>query len=121
MIQTKKGLIGLITAIVVIFGGYFMFKQVYYGGTQYYTRITTDGRKITQTDQRGNHYVDYQYNQAAYDQDGKAKTIKFDGNKPRPLHHGAYLQLTYNQEKGVTKWESVTAKRVPAKDLAHLK
>ena len=115
------GLGGLLAAVVVIFGGFYVFKQVDYGGVQYYTRITTDGRKITQKDDRGRSHVDYQYHQTAYDQDGKAKTIKFNGNKTRPLRRGAYLALTYNPNKGVTKWAAVSAQDVPAKALNRLK
>ncbi|WP_125706351.1 YxeA family protein [Lacticaseibacillus daqingensis] len=117
----KKLLIGLVITVVVVFGGLKLYRVMNYGGTSYYTRITTDGQKVTQRADDGVVWRDYRYVQAGYDENGKAKQLNFTGNKTRPLRRGAYLKVVYNQKKGVTGWTAVPASEVPAKALTQLK
>jgi uncharacterized protein (TIGR01655 family) len=116
----KKLLIGLVAAVVVVVGGYKIFESMYYGGSTYYTQITTDGQKFTTKDDKGNHYIDYKYTLTGYDDQGSAQKLDFNANKERPLRRNAYLKLTYNKNKGVTKWEAVTKTAVPKKALAKI-
>lgn len=117
----RKFLIGLVLVVAVAFGGIKLYTITNYGGTAYYTRITTNGTKIIQRTDDGSKLTDYHYDQPGYDENGQARTLAFNGNKARPLRRGAYLKLTYNAKKGVTRWEAVSAVDVPAKALAKLK
>ncbi|WP_179396312.1 YxeA family protein [Lacticaseibacillus absianus] len=116
----RKLLIGLVLTVAVAFGGIKLYEVTNYGGTAYYTRITTAGTKVTQRADDGSTWTDYRYSQRGYDEAGHARMLKFNGNKTRPLRRGAYLKLTYNAKKGVTRWEAVSDVDVPAKALARL-
>ncbi len=109
----RRFLIGLVMLAVIVFGGLKVFTAFNYGGTAYYTKITTVGTKIAPQDDKGNVYIDYRYDQAAYTADGAHKKLVFNANKSRPLRLGAYLKLTVNPKKGVTSWEAVGPKAVP--------
>jgi uncharacterized protein (TIGR01655 family) len=116
----KKLLIGLVVLVVVVFGGLKLYSVLNYGGTTYYTKVTTPGKKITQHDQQGNAYVDYQYQLAGYDDEGHKQILTFNANKTRPLKQNAYLKLTYNDKKGVTRWTAIKKSAVPQQALAQL-
>ncbi|MCI1986472.1 MAG: YxeA family protein [Lactobacillus sp.] len=116
----KRFLIGLVVLVVLIFGGLKLYEITNYGGTTYYTQITTNGTKIAPHDDKGNVYVDYRYEQKGYDENGRVQALTFNANKSRPLRRQAYLKLTYNDKKGVTSWEAVSASDVPKKALAKL-
>ncbi|WP_461213454.1 YxeA family protein [Lacticaseibacillus sp. GG6-2] len=109
----KRFLIGIVMFAVIVFGGLKIFTAMNYGGTAYYTKVTTVGTKIAPQDAKGNVYVDYRYAQTGYAASGAAKKLVFNANKARPLRLGAYLKLTYNANKGVTSWEAVPASKVP--------
>ncbi|KRL85577.1 YxeA family protein [Lacticaseibacillus pantheris] len=116
----KKLLIGLIAFLLVTVGGLKIYEEVNYGGPSYYTQVTTDGKRFVDKGDNGQEYVDYNYVLTGYDDKGTAQKLTFNGNKARPLHRNAYLKLTYNQKKGVTKWEAVAKSAVPAKALTKL-
>lgn len=117
----RKFLIGLIVLIVLVFGGLKLYSVMNYGGTTYYTQVTTNGEKITQKDTNGNAHVDYQYELPGFDENGQKQVLTFNANKNRPLRKNAYLKVTYNDKKGVTSWEAVTTSDVPAPALKQLK
>ncbi|WP_262316150.1 YxeA family protein [Lacticaseibacillus parakribbianus] len=116
----RKLLIGLVVLVALAFGGYKFIEVTSYGGTTYYTKVVTTGQKIVQRADDGATWTDYRYRQSAYTKDGAAKTITFNGNKSRPLRQGAYLRLTVNDQKGVTRWAAVPKSAVPAAALAKL-
>lgn len=116
----KKLLIGLAAFLLLAFGGLKIFESMYYGGNTYYTQITTDGTKFYSTDSNGKKFADYKYELTGYDDKGDAQKLDFNANKARPLKRNAYLKLTYNKKKGVTKWEAVKKSDVPSKALAKL-
>ncbi|MFD1483672.1 YxeA family protein [Lacticaseibacillus baoqingensis] len=116
----KRFLIGLVVLLVLIFGGLKLYAITNYGGTTYYTKITTTGTKIAPHDANGNVHLDYRYEQTGYDENGRAQSLTFNANKARPLRQQAYLKLTYNDKKGVTSWEAVSATDVPKKALTKL-
>lgn len=109
----RRFLIGIVMFAVIVFGGLKIYTAMNYGGTTYYTKITTVGTKIAPQDDKGNVYVDYRYDQTGYSASGTAKKLVFNANKSRPLRLGAYLKLTYNEHKGVTSWEAVPVTKVP--------
>lgn len=115
----RKILIGFVVLIALVAGGIGWYQHEYYSGTTYYTKITTTGTKIAPQDNKGNVYIDFRYNQAAYDDAGHCKTLVFNGNKSRPLRMHAYLKLVYNRHRGVTSWQAVDQAQVP-KRAKHL-
>lgn len=117
----KKFLIGFVLLVVLGFGGLKLFEITNYGGTAYYTKVTTTGTKIAPQDDAGKVYIDYRYNQPGYDAKGKAQTLVFNANKSHPLRMGAYLKVTYNTKKGVTAWEAVEKSAVPKPAMRKLK
>ncbi|WP_225046934.1 YxeA family protein [Lacticaseibacillus kribbianus] len=117
----RKVLIGFVVLVALAFGGLKLFEVTNYGGTAYYTQVVATGQKIVQRGSNGGTWTDYRYRQLAYTEDGAAKTVTFNGNKSRPLRMGAYLKLTVNDKKGVTRWTAVEAKDVPAGAMAKLK
>ncbi|MFD1429476.1 MULTISPECIES: YxeA family protein [Lacticaseibacillus] len=116
----KKFLIGLVVLVVLVFGGLKLYSVTNYGGTSYYTQITTDGKKITQKDDNGATYTDYEYTLVGYDENGAPRTLNFNANKARPLKKNAYLKLVYNEKKGVTSWEAVDDVDVPKQAMTKL-
>lgn len=116
----KKFLIALILIVALAFGGFKWYEVTNYGGTTYYTKITTAGTKINQRDKAGNVYADYRYELTGYDDKGKSQALTFNANKSRPLRRGAYLKLVYNTKKGVTSWEAVDAVDVPKQAQTNL-
>lgn len=116
----RKLLIGLVVLVVLVFGGLKLFEITNYGGATYYTKVTTDGKKIVDKDDQGNKYTDYEYQLTGFDENGRAWALTFNGNKATPLKKNAYLKLTYNEKKGVTSWEAVSSVDVPKKALTEL-
>ena len=116
----KKLLIGLVAFLLIAVGGFKIFETMYYGGSTYYTQITTDGQKFYSKDDQGNKYLDYKYELTGYDDKGSAQKLDFNANRERPLRRNAYLKLTYNKNKGVTKWEAVAKSTIPDKALAKI-
>lgn len=116
----KKFIIGLVVLFVLVFGGLKIYEITNYGGTIYYTQIKNTGTKETRKDDSGADFTDYRYDQNAYDENGAVRKIEFYGNKSRPLKMRAYLKMTYNEKKGVTRWEAVNKSTVPKKALDKL-
>lgn len=77
------------------------------GSEQLYVKITKDG---VQGKDVG---FNYSYTLPAYNEDGKEKEVTFTADKN--LRKGAYLKLYYKKSKGVTTFEEVSSKNVPAK------
>lgn len=112
----------LLTVIVIFFiGGSWGIRQQYYSGKTYYTQIITTGQKRVAKDSEGQKHISYQYKQLAYDAQGKAKKVNFNGVKPTPLAHAAYLALKVSPIKGVVAWQKVTPDEVPQPALKQLK
>lgn len=117
----KKVLISVVVLVVVAFGGIKLVAVTAYGGTTYYTKITTSGERIIQRGTQGERNVDYRYRLTGYDAKGHPQVLDFNANKARPLITGAYLRLTYNDQKGVTRWTAIPKASVPSKALVRLK
>ncbi|MSD83508.1 YxeA family protein [Lactobacillus curvatus] len=114
MIKHKGWL--LLSAIVVVFiGGSWGIHSYYYGGKAYYTQIVSNGTRMEEKDSAGKTFVDYNYQQAAYNEDGVIKKVDFNGNKATPLKRNAYLKLIVNKNKGVVSWAKVAKSEVPEK------
>lgn len=117
----KKLLIGLAALLLIGFGALQVAQTVIMDGDSYYVQITTDGEKTTSKDDNGNVYTQYHYELPGYDENGKSKTLDFNGFQERPLRKEAYLKLTWNEKKGVTGYEEVKEKDIPTKALTQLK
>lgn len=114
MKSKKKTIIIVVFIIAIILGILLTFMyQKSYSGVNYYTKITTEGRRIKIPLENNQSLVDYQYNQTAYDDLGQAKQVEFNANKDRPLKLNSYLQLVYNEEKGVVSWQEVNFDQLP--------
>ncbi|QPS71248.1 YxeA family protein [Lactococcus garvieae] len=108
----KKVLFGLLALVVIIGGlGYGWYKSSY-GGAERYVKITQDGTKKEGKTDSGERYVDYVYKIPSYDKNGVKKEVTF--NAQHNLRKEAYLKLTDNKVKGITSWEEVQQKDVPA-------
>ncbi|BAN75381.1 MULTISPECIES: YxeA family protein [Lacticaseibacillus] len=105
----KKMLIGLVVLIVLGFGAMKAYQHFSYGGPSYYTKITEKGKESN--DSEGNKQYDYKL--TGYDEKGQAKQLKFKVYRDRHLKMNAYLKMTYNKNRGVTRWQSVPSKDVP--------
>ncbi|AEV94935.1 YxeA family protein [Pediococcus claussenii] len=116
----------LIVVLVVvffgIFGGAYYWYQSNYGGTDYYTKIVNDGKKVVEKDDNGNQTVFYKYEQNGYSQDGTAKKLTFTESLGRPFKRNAYLKVVYNVKRNqVISYEKVNAGDVPDKATEKLK
>lgn len=116
----------LIVVLVVvffgIFGGAYYWYQSNYGGTDYYTKVINDGKKVTEKDDNGNPTVFYKYEQNGYSQDGTAKKLVFTESLGRPFKRNAYLKVVYNAKRNqVISYEKVDAGSVPDKANEKLK
>jgi uncharacterized protein (TIGR01655 family) len=108
-----------IASLLIIGGASFTWYSIDYGGSYYYAKILDDGTKKVSTTQVDKIWYTFSYQEEAYSENGKVKSINFTAN--RNLRHGAYLRLTYNYRKGVTKWEEVKKSDIPEKALNNLK
>ena len=108
----KKFLIVLASIFVLGFAGLFIWKQLAYGGTSYYTQISQNGRKMAVHADTGETFYRYEYDQPAYDEKGNKKILKFTAD--HNLRLKAYLKLTDNSSKGVKDWEEVQKSEIPA-------
>lgn len=114
----KKLLIVLLAILALIgVGGYTWYRSAY-GGTNYYVKITEDGKKSVETASDGTKISFWNYELNGVDKSGKTKSLKFSGD--HNLKRGAYLNLTYNEKKGVTSWEEVQKAKVPEKALEQI-
>ncbi|MBC1447222.1 YxeA family protein [Listeria welshimeri] len=106
-----KKIIIIITSIILLggiaFGAYYLKNGKKMGSEQLYVKITKDG---VQGKDVG---FNYSYTLPAYNEDGKEKEVTFTADKN--LRKGAYLKLYYKKSKGVTTFEEVSSKNVPAK------
>ena len=114
----KKVLIS-IAAILIILGaaGFGWYKKAY-GGKAYYVKITADGQREISKGDDGSEFPIYEYKQTAYDKAGKAHVVDFTASKN--LRKNAYLELTYNQKKGITGWTERQKNEIPASALKQL-
>lgn len=88
----------------------------------YYTQI--DNNKIEKNNSRGgvvnfNGNMDYLYTLQAYNQKGDKKEVTF--GVTRELKEGAFLSLTIEPVRGVTKWSEVQYNELPTKVQSHYK
>lgn len=112
--------IGIIIASLLIIGGAaFTWYSINYGGTYYYTKILDDGTKRVDKTQVDKIWYTFTYQEETYTENGQEKNIHFTA--AHNLRHGAYLRLTYNYRKGVTRWEEVKKSDIPKKALNNLK
>jgi len=114
----KKILIGLVALLLVVVGGAYTWYHISYGGENYYMQVTQDGEKVKSKDDSGKSYTYYEYKTVAYQKAGKSKHLDFTAT--HNLRHQAYLEITYNNRKGVTSWEEVKKADVPEKALAKI-
>lgn len=114
MKSKKAGILIVFLIIAVVLGILLTFiYQKSYTGVDYYTKITTNGKRIQIPIQNGAPLVDYQYNQKAYNDLGESLEVEFNANKDRPLKLNRYLKLVYNENKGVVSWEEVSFDQLP--------
>lgn len=115
-----KKVIGLLAVVGIFLIGSFSAYNYFYGGDDYYTKITTNGEKTSKIIDNGETVYAYNYEQAAYDADGNEKRISLHEERSRPLKMNAYLKLKINPRKGVISWEEVSASKVPEKAATNL-
>lgn len=119
-VKNVKKIIGFIAILAVFIGGSYFAYNYYYGGDTYYTKIVTDGERSTETSDSGETFTFYDYDQAAYDQDGAEKDVTLHESRENPLRKDAYLKLLVNERKGVISWEEVSQDDVPDQALTQL-
>ncbi|MGH1707009.1 YxeA family protein [Enterococcus gallinarum] len=115
-----KKIIASLIVFGVFLGGCFFAYRYYYGGTAYYTEITTSGTHSTSIASDGVAQDIYKYEQAAYNESGEEKIVKMNEHRSKPLREGAYLKLLVNPRKGVLSWEEVSQDDVPKPALDQL-
>lgn len=59
--------------------------------------------------------ISYNYVLAGFHKTGQKIIIKFTAYKDRPVIQGTYLEITWNQRRGVTSYEQVKESNVPSK------
>lgn len=102
----KKGLIGL-AGIAIIGGiGYKVYDDNY-GTTDYFTKIYTDGERMSVPIDSGGQTYHYTYNLKFINTDKQVKELEFNSVKDKPLKKDAYLKAKINPKKGVMGWEEV--------------
>lgn len=111
----KKFLIGVFLVVVLAFGGLKITEKIVQGGDDYYVEVTNKGNKKEERDDSGRTVLSYDYDLAGFDKAGKEKEMKFTAYKDRPLIQGAYLKVTWNQNRGVTSYEQVKESDIPEK------
>lgn len=111
------GIAGVL-GFVVFFGYTLLVKGT--NSDYYYTKIATEGTRITDKDTEGVEHIDYTYKLSGFNEKGKKVELSFRGNKEVPLKKDAYLKVSYSPGKGVTSWEEVKKSQVPKKALAGL-
>ncbi|WP_122646752.1 YxeA family protein [Enterococcus mediterraneensis] len=116
-----KKTIPIVLLLIIFIGGCFYSYQYFYGGASYYTKITTNGEKTSETADNGETYTVYNYeDQPAYNEEGEKTTVELHESRDQPLRLNAYLKLKVNPRKGVLSWEEVSQKEVPKKALDKL-
>lgn len=116
MIDMKKIIILIISVLLLcgIIGGVYYFKNANkLGADASYVKITKDPTKGKEISFNNN------YTLPAYDENGKETEVTFSADKE--LRKGAYLKLYIKEDKGVTSFEEVPEKEVPAKAAEKLK
>ena len=110
-----KQLIGFLFTIALLLGGYYFWYHQNYSTQEYYTRITTGGKRINVAIKSGKEsYPRYRYHLSAYNQKNEKKEVVFDSVDSTPLKKNAYLVLHVNKKKGVIGWEEVKSSKVPS-------
>jgi uncharacterized protein (TIGR01655 family) len=115
-----KKIIASLIVFGIFLGGCFFSYRYYYGGTAYYTEITTSGTHSTSIASDSVVQDIYQYKQTAYNESGEKKVVEMNENRSKPLREGAYLKLLVNPRKGVISWEEVSQDDVPKPALEQL-
>lgn len=115
----KKIIASLLTAAIFI-GGCIFTYQYYYGGSDYYTQITTAGDHDSAISNDGVVENIYRYEQTAYNAQGDSKAVTMEEYRSTPLKEGAYLKLVVNPNKGVLRWEEIDKEQVPQPALTEM-
>lgn len=115
MKKGTKWIIAIVVILLALFGSYKAYNQFSMGGTDYYVQVTNGGQRYTDSSDSGKKYISYRYNLPGYDKNGTKKQLSFTSPRDTPLKKGAYLKVTYNQRKGVTRWEQVKQSELPNK------
>jgi uncharacterized protein (TIGR01655 family) len=111
----------IILILISIIIALYLFIKSDYRGDHYYTKITKKGKKYSETFSDGNTITSYGYSLKAVDEQGSAKTLKFNAfDRDKPLKMNAYLLLEYNDKKGVLRWREVAKDEIPVKTLNKL-
>ncbi|MBC1970663.1 YxeA family protein [Listeria marthii] len=112
----KKIVIIILSLLILAgigFGAYYFKNANRLGADVSYVKITKDGemgKKVS---------FNYSYTLPAYDETGKETEVTLSADKN--LRKGAYLKLYIKEDKGVTSFEEVPEKEVPAKAAENLK
>lgn len=115
-----KKLIGFIVVLVILGTGSGLAYHYFYGGTDYYTQIVTEGTRTEGNFDNGESYTQFDYDQMAYTKDGEGKEIHMSEVRDEPLRTNAYLKVKVNPRKGVLSWSEVKKNDVPDKALTKL-
>lgn len=114
-------ILGSIFLLLAIAGGRFLYYITI--PTAYYTQITEKGTEITGTyDNTNEIYVQYEYDQSGYDEDGNEKKLAFMTHPDlgRPFKTDAYLKISVTRLKGENGYEEVQKQDIPQKALDKL-
>lgn len=115
----KKLLSFTVVTLLLMGGGWFWYEQSY-GTTDYYTKITSKGERVSIGRGSGRERFRYKYNLASYTSDNNEKDVSFNSYGDKPLKENAYLVLHVNNHKGVMGWEEVSPNDVPSAILNKL-
>lgn len=111
----KKILLAFVAGLLLLIGGGYTWYHIQHGGEKYYVQIKEDGEKKVERFDNGKQFDQYYYDMTGYNAKGESKELKYTAD--HNLKHEAYLKITYNARKGVTKWEEVQKEDVPEKAL----
>jgi uncharacterized protein (TIGR01655 family) len=119
-VKNLKKIVAFLLPFILLSAGAWFGYNYYFGGKDYYTRITTKGEVKTGNFSNGEKYTEYDYKQTAYDKKGEKTVQEMREIRDKPLRINAYLKLKVNARKGVLSWEEVAEKDVPKKALEKL-
>ena len=74
-----------------------------------YTQITQQGSQ-----KRGNSTTDDLYQSKGVSENGDILNLEFYGNNDRKIKTGTYLELAYDDDRGVVAWSEIDEDEIPS-------
>ncbi|KKB74934.1 MULTISPECIES: YxeA family protein [Bacillus] len=106
-----KFFLGMIAAILIIFGGGYLFYSTYYSTEDYYVKITADPEIAKEKADDGYTDITYTYYTTGYDKTGKAKKLKLSSGDQ--MKKGQYYLIRWeNRREIVSSKERVNEREI---------